>query len=312
MIDPDDPFAAARRDTAPLPRHAVHARVLHVPLTASATPGSKPDAGVGTFAWNLVVWDDPGGAPALHAALRPLVEAALLTELSAPFDTPDDERPAALRLLSFADVDRFEDAVRAFGLREVPHDDAFEEALRHARGEANRVGREPPEQITRRFEAKLASPDVLALEDALRKKLGDEVFGARPGALFAALNQVLAERGETPLPPKRSSLDALETRLGVDVPDVLRWIPPRLFQALCDAVAVVATTELKREVQWAASEVEDDGLARPPLVRVRVGEWLHLPIGLHLLRWCVMPRGAGEQVPSIAEWLTDELGPKAS
>ena len=94
MIDPDDPFAAARRDTAPLPRHAVHARVLHVPLTASAASSSGSNADVGTFAWNLVVWDDPGGAPALHAALRPLVEATLLTELSAPFDTPDDERPA--------------------------------------------------------------------------------------------------------------------------------------------------------------------------------------------------------------------------
>lgn len=300
MLDPDDPFATARRTTEPLPRVPVHARVLHVPTSAS------------TFAWNLVVWDDPGGAPALHTALRPLIEAALLSELSAPFDAPDDERPSALRLISFADVERFEDAVRAFGLREVPHDDAFEEALRHARGEAGRVGREPPEQITRRFESPLVlSPSpVLVLEDALRKKLGDEVFGARPGAIFAALNVVLSERGEAPLPAKRSSLDALEALLCVEAPNVLRWIPPRLFQALCDAVAVVAATELGREVQWATSDVEEDGLARPPLVRVRVREWLHLPIGLHLLRWCVMPRSTEEQVPSIAEWLTDELGPQ--
>lgn len=296
MVDPDDPFAAARRQTEPLPRRAVHARVLQLPTTPT------------TFAWNLVVWDDPGGAPALHAALRPLLEAALLAELSTPFDAPDEESPSALRLVSFAEVEHFDDAVRAFGLREVPHDDAFEEALRHARGEASRVGRDAPESIVHRREAKLVTTDVLELENALRAKLGDEVFGARPGAVFAALNVVLSERGEVPLPAKRTSLDALEARLGVDTPDVLRWIPPRLFQALCDAVAVVAATELGREVQWAASEVEDDGLARPPLVRVRAKEWLHLPIGLHLLRWCVMPRSAGEAVPSIAEWLSDELG----
>lgn len=296
MVDPDDPFAAARKPAEPLPRRAVHPRVLQLPLSPT------------TFAWNLVVWDDPGGAPALHGELRPLVEAALLAELATPFDAPDEESPAALRLLSFADVDRLPDAVRAFGLRPVPHDAAFEDALRHARGEANRVGREPPEALVHRFEAPLVHTDVLELENALRATLGDEVFGARPGALFAALNVVLPQRGEAPLPAKRSSLDALEARLGTDTPDVLRWIPPRLFQALCDAVAVVTATELGREVQWAASEVEEDGLARPPLVRVKARTWLHLPLGLHLLRWCVMPRSADEAVPSIAEWLSDELG----
>ncbi len=296
MVDPDDPFAAARKPAEPLPRRAVHPRVLQLPLSPTR------------FAWNLVVWDDPGGAAALHAALRPLVEAALLAELASPFDTPDEESPAALRLLSFAEVARMQDAVRAFGLRPVPHDAAFEDALRHARGEASRVGREPPETIVHRLEAPLVSADVFELESALRATLGDEVFGARPGALFAALNAVLSERGEVPLPAKRSSLDALEARLGTQAPDVLRWIHPRLFQALCDAVAVVAATELGREVQWAASEVEEDGLARPPLIRVRSGSWLHLPLGLHLLRWCVMPRSADETVPSIAAWLTDELG----
>lgn len=298
MDDPSDLLAAAKRPAEPLPRRAVHPRVLQLPL------------GPGELAWTLLVWDDPGGAPALHAALRPLVEATLSAELSEPYGLPDETTPVALRLLAFADVPGFEQAVRAFGLEAAPHDEAFEEALRNARGEAGRVGREPPDEPTSRWEVRLRTlAGTRELEDALRQTVGEEAFGARPGALFAALNQVLHARGETPLPPRLSSLDALEARLGTQETGVVRWIPPRLFQALCDAVAVVATKELGREVQWAPSEIEDDGLARPPLVRVAGprGAWMHLPLGQHLLRWCVMPRHRGEEVPPLSAWLRDEL-----
>ena len=32
---------------------------------------------------------------------------------------------------------------------------------------------------------------------------------------------------------------------------------------------------------------------------------VHIPIGRHVLEWCVMPTSPGEEIPSLADWLAE-------
>jgi hypothetical protein len=90
---------------------------------------------------------------------------------------------------------------------------------------------------------------------------------------------------------------------------VVRLLPPLVFQALCDAVAVVAARALGKPIQWAESAPEEDGFVPPPLVRAKLSEgWVHVPVGLHLLRWCVMPLRRNERPESIVEWTVFQFG----
>ena len=81
-----------------------------------------------------------------------------------------------------------------------------------------------------------------------------------------------------------------------------------LFQALCDAAGVHAARGLGLPVQWAISEPDEDGMAPPPLLRTRgsAGD-VHVPVGLELLRWCVMPLREGESVPPLSAWCRDRF-----
>lgn len=223
-----------------------------------------------------------------------------------------EARPAApfvgLRLVVFEEVPACDRAVAAFGLRRAPFDDEGRRWVAHARGEASALGRAVPDACWAVYAARAVTPAPAArLEEALRARVGDEVFGARPGALFAALEATRREQGAEPLPRGAEALDALERELATDEADVLRWIPPACFLALCDAVGVVATREGRR-VAWAECEADDDGVTPPPLLRVSAPEGpVHVPVGLDLLRWCVMPRRAGEVVPPLSAWLHDRL-----
>ncbi|MEM1418683.1 MAG: hypothetical protein AAGH15_27560, partial [Myxococcota bacterium] len=263
----------------------------------------------------LVLGAAPGGAAPPHAALRPLVEAALLVELSRPASHASVGAPAALRLYAVADVPRLDEPVAAFGLPRDEVPTLGDEAMRALRGEASGSGREPPEAPLATYSAPIAlppKPSAHAIEERLRKTFGDAVFGAPPGELFARLNQALEQEGLAPLAPVATSLDPLEALLGPQPVGPLRWIPPLFFQALADAIAVIATQEFGRKVQWAECGADEDGVAPPPLVRTRsrdgsAASWEHVPLGLHLLRWCVMPLQAGEQIPPLSEWMLDQF-----
>ncbi|MEO0323680.1 MAG: hypothetical protein AAF447_12040 [Myxococcota bacterium] len=294
-----------KKPAPPVPRRAVHPRVMELPVPGNA---AQP------FDLALVLWDDPGGPEKTHGALRPLVEAALLVELSRPAATLPAAAvsPASLRFFAYADVPQLDEAVAAFGLRRDAAPSLGEAALRALRGEASASGREPPEAPVATFTAPAAlpaKPQVAALETRLRGNLGEAVFGAPPGGLFAKLNEALEAEGEAPLPPVAASLDTLEAMLAGRPPGPLRWMPPLFFQALADAIGVIAVQEFGQKVQWAECQPDDEGVAPPPLVRSRGegGSWEHVPLGLHLLRWCVMPLQAGERIPPLSEWMLDQF-----
>ena len=67
--------------------------------------------------------------------------------------------------------------------------------------------------------------------------------------------------------------------------------------------------EFNRRVEWAPSEPDELGLTPPPLVRAYLDDaWVHIPLGLHLLRWCIMPLQPGEVVPPLSDWVLDQFG----
>ncbi len=311
-------FPALAQPTPSLPLEPIHARVLEV----------QEAEGAALF---LTCWRNPGGAPSLHAGLRPRVEAALLSELCRPVA----EVAAAGRELRYLRVSLFEDvggdlsaALRAFGLRELPMAEVrdaagWREAFAHLRGEAQRTGHRIPDEPQRAFEADILLPgqsagvraplteQVMALELALRERMGDAVFGQRPGAFYALLVKLAAEHLSVPLPsePTCDYLSTLEAVLVQLRPGPIRWLPPAIFQCLCDVLAVIAAREFQKRVEWAPSDPDEYGLCPPPMVRVHLdGEWVHIPLGAHLLRWCVMPLQPGEVVPPLSDWVLDQFG----
>lgn len=294
-IDPlDELFPALRQPAEEIPDRPVHPRVLVRPR----------DEGVELM---VLVWRDPGGVGELHAALMEIVEATLLSELSRPPTHTLEVHPATFRLLVFDAIDEVERGVEAFGFRPEP---CPPDAMAFARGEAQRMGRELEEAPQASFVAHFVSTKLAnACEARLVQALESDVFGRRPGAFFAALNIALEIEGAPPLTPRASSLDALESCLVPTRADVLRWIPSLTFQALCDAIAVVAAAELGRDVQWGESVPDEHGVASPPMIRVASEEgWIHVDVGLEVMRWCVMPRRDGEDIPSLSEWLSDRIG----
>jgi hypothetical protein len=302
-------FPALARPTPTLPLEPLHARVLTVLEPAGA-------------ALVLTCWRNPGGAAGLHAGLRPKVEAALVAELSRPASELV-ELTHELRFLRLAVFDEIggdvPGALRAFGLQPVSLDAVREsggwrEALAHLRGEAQRHGHVVPDEPLMAFEADILLPGrtasgIAALEQALRQRLGDEIFGVRPGALYAHLAALTPQHLGLTLTPTCEGLAALEHELVSLAPGPIRLIPPAIFQALCDFVAVIAAREFQRRVEWAPSDPDELGLCPPPLVRAHLdGAWVHIPLGLHLLRWCVMPVQPGEVVPPLADWVLDQFG----
>lgn len=297
---PLDEMFPGWRDEAPAPKSAVHSRVLETPLGED-----------GAVAFVLIVWEDPGGAAALHAAMRHAIESTFLSELSRPAsELVQDENSrhvTELRVLLFADVPGVSDAVRAFGLEEAKED--WPDCVAQVRGEASRLGFEIDEPNSQWRASFSTAENANALEQDLRTRVDGHVFGEQPGFFFAALNDVLEKAGAAPLPPKAESLDVMEELVALEAPGQVHWIPPITFQALCDAVAVCAVKELGRVVQWAPSEAEESGFVPPPTIRLQDGKgWAHVPLARDLMRWRVMPRQADERVPPLSAWLNDRFG----
>lgn len=289
-------------DIAPeLPATPIHPRVLELEdggQTALLFAGFRPVADDAT----------------LHRSLQRTVEARLLAELSLTPDTVralGRRRIGGLDLALFFDVPDADDAVAAFGFRPTSRsDERWRSALPRLRHEAQSYGPGPVEEPARLYHAPAETRDALLdIDRELARDTGDECWGEAPGAPFERLLARMTEAGARGLTPSLAGLRQLEPALLSATVGPLRLLPPLTFQALCDGVGVIAARELGADVQWAVSEPDDDGLAPPPLLRFEKGQHGgHLPVGLALLRWCVMPIRPGESIPSIADWLKDEIG----
>ncbi|MET0342906.1 MAG: hypothetical protein ABW252_18010 [Polyangiales bacterium] len=281
----------------------VHPRMVH----ATVRPGQRSLVAA-SFAPAV-------GPRPLHAALKPLVEAALLAELSRPSDqlAEDESRLSGLELVSFA-THPFDlgPALSPFALLPAPLDDATTvSALALLRRELQFVDDAVPDEPVARYSASFLRsqhPFAPELARALRTDAPGGAWGERPGVLARAAADRLASFGHAGVEPTRAGIEALEAVVVHPTPGVIRWMEPLLFQALCDLVAVTAVSA-GLSVEWGVSEPDpDSGLAPPPLIRVtRKGESFHVPLGEHVLRWCVMPMGRGETIPSLGAWAEHEF-----
>ena len=290
-----DVFELARSGADALPLLPVHARVL-------------TEQEGGRARWVFVVWSDAGGAPGVHRALRDRVEAAFLAELSRPLSSFESgEAPlGALRLVVWPSVAEVGRAVRAFGFKEdTDAAESWRGTLALVRGEAQRVGAALEEAPASRWHASVALPPELEQLAArfvarlLREKASD-VWGAEPGRLYALLAAELGLRADD----VDGTFRRMESALVSGVRGAVRYLPPVLFQALTDGAGAYLTKAAGRRVAWGLSETDEEGLVPPPILQLEDGSIL--PIGLELLRWCVMPLGDDEPTPPpFADWLLD-------
>ncbi len=285
-----------------LDAHPVHPRVLHVP------------DGEG-YAWVVALWRNPGGAAELHKSVRAVIEATMLAELCRAPRAGEEltKRPTELRLAAFDNEPHMADALRAFGLTPAPAD--LDVAMRTLQQEADAVGMKIASAPLSLWRAKVRAPAnerdrrIEELHGQLIEAGGAEVWGETPGLPSRRAAALLNKAFDVKITPDDAGLDLAELLLvSRDQTGVVRWIPPLFFQALCDLVGVVVAA-MGLSVDWAECQADDNGFAEAPLLRVRGGERAeHLPIALHLMRWCVMPIQEGEDIPPLSAWVADEFG----
>ncbi len=253
-------------------------------------------------------------ARALHQAWKPIIEAALLSVLSQP-QGPETTGPHALDLYTFAPFS-FDPAPAflLFGFTPLAIDGDARRALALLRREALLLDGAVSDEPWCRFRATLAQPVselVVQASARLRAEAKSTPWGTEPGALARRLAVILNELGCSGVEPTRAGIERLESVLVQDTPHVIRWIDPLCFQALCDLVAVAAHNTWGANVEWAVCEPDaDTRLAPPPLIRVykhRDRSSGHVPLGEHILRWCMMPRRAGEDIPTLGAWAEHEF-----
>ena len=142
----------------------------------------------------------------------------------------------------------------------------------------------------------------------LRDRLADEIWGNTPGVPSRLAATFIEEVFHTKIPPTLDGLRTLEMLLVSQQAGAIRWIPPMLFQALCDFIGVIGQTLFDRDIAWALCEPDGD-FCTPPLLRLALasGKHIHIPIGLHLVQWCLLPLQPGEQPASLADWVADQF-----
>lgn len=293
-----------RKKTEREPALPVHPRIVH----ARSQNGQRSIVAA-SFA-------RAAGARPLHAALKRLFEASLLAELSRPADqvAADDAPLSGLELFDFV-PHGFDTrpALYPFALTPAPIDDAeAAPALALLRREAQLVAGDVPEEPCARHRARLvrsAHPLAAELARALTARAHKAPWGEQPGALAHLAAELLTSLGHPGVAPTRAGIERLEEVVVHHTPGVIRWIEPLLFQALCDLIALHAVGNAALEVEWAVCDVDPETfLAPPPLIRVaREGDSFHVPLGEHVLRWCVMPSAQGEQIPSLGAWAEHEF-----
>lgn len=306
MSEKDDPIASS-----PLAElFPTLGRVGETPLEPIHPRVFETDAGIGR-AMVFVSYAPLDDVREFHRLMRLRVEAALLAELSTlPYLV--FEKPLRALHLHLFEEPAFDPlpALKAFGFEPYTPGDESRDELARLRAEAQRVGRSFDDLPARSYRAVAADHALEMIDRELRHLLDKEVFGERPGAMIAKLSGVMMRRRDLPaFEADAASLDRLEAALFPRAFGQLRMIPPAIFQAFADGVAVTAHRTHGAHVEWAEVHRDEEALPDPPLVRARRGEedWVHLPLGLHLIRWCVMPREADEEIPSVSEWLRDQF-----
>lgn len=268
--------------------------------------------------WVSTLEQDPGGLRVIHEQLARFFEGALLHALARPRPDESEARAAlsvplgGLHLLHYAPIERsVAPAVRAFGLRpSTPSGARWDEIARAFHQLAGRAPRPWREAFSAEVTVDTTVPaaELALAHQALVEETGD-VWGAEPGAHARRLLDLAERVGGTKLDLDLAGLDAIEAMFVPRTPGALRWVFPMFFQGIADLVGVLASHLYKTRLGWAVGEEEPDGFVPPPAFEVqpKKGGTYVVPIGHHLVRWCVMPLEAGEAIPPLSAWLRDQF-----
>ena len=287
-----------------LEKTALHPRVLEVELEEH-------------MEWALAAWEDPGQLELL-TDVRRLLEGTLLSEMSQPASREDllDRNFQAVELLVFDEL--FGET--RFGLEQMGFEtaeyqsDRYTERMEAWSEEAREVGHDvgtKPESVWR---GEFSRPDSTIdgklgrIHRDIRRSLRGQVWGEQPGAPSKALAEQFRQHFNTTVTPTPEGLDSFELFLVQEAGDYVRWVRPLLFQGLCDFVGVVLQVHYGFQVDWAVCEAREHGFVPPPLFRLRQGGETHtFAVGLHVVRWAMMP-GSTEDAGSIRSELEQFIG----
>ncbi len=274
----------------------------------------------GGYVWTLSSWGGASSAEDIVEEFRVALSSALLAVLSRP------ARDRALLGREYIGVEWYQcgesiaqesmDALMrglGFSRRSRENIDSTS-AVERMRGMALEHGEELSGESIQVWEAPVAfytgayGQQLWDMQRMMYERMDDALWGEQPGGpskLFAGLvrNLLGAHVG-----PNREGLSTMELLLVQDSEVHVRWMPPLLFQALCDFVGILLRTMFRVEVEWAVSE-ELGGVWSVPQLSVRHGEKrMIFPVGDWLLGCCVLSvKGKLSLVESLENWYADEL-----
>ncbi len=256
----------------------------------------------GGYEWAFACWRNPGGATELADSLQQMMEAVLLAKMSEPASTSKQDKPfLGLRLFLYDHVDRADEALAEFGFVEVPfvaaeYGDRTAKFSEQAAVSGWDVG-DVPESV---WHAAIHLPDAElqrrsdAIADAMRDELESVAWGDQPGRHSKTLAEQLHKQYRVGIAPDLESLEHVDLLLVDHAERRVRWLPPMIFQGICDFMAVVAHAATPAQVQWGVSKTDENGWTSPPLIRVNGrNQTAEIPIARRVLQWCIMPQKTG-------------------
>lgn len=261
------------------------------------------------YEWVYAAWADPGGANALRRELERLMAVTLMLHLSTPPKFVDSREFRTMRLMVFAPVDEsVAEAMQTLGFRESSFEaQRYQGRILSLHEIAREAGWEIPGRPESMWDAQITRPDAVltramqAINSTIAEEMGDRLWGGEPGLASKLLAEQIRARFGTQIEPTREGLKQLDVLLVDHTPGTIRWMPPMIFQALCDFVGVVIQNDLGRQVGWAESKFDDVEQPQPPFLQVESPEGPKLlPIGIKMTRWLAMPL-----LPGLAEQLLD-------
>ena len=82
---------------------------------------------------------------------------------------------------------------------------------------------------------------------------------------------------------------------------------PGIFRAICDFVGVYLQANHQMRVGWAVGKADADFPA-PPMFRInRKASAVMYPVGLHLIRWAVLPSASLDAQRMLADHVEDSI-----
>lgn len=270
--------------------------------------------------WALASFKAPARFQDLWSQLGPLLEVTLLQELSRPpgFGGLEGRAFEGATLFAFeAFPAQLEESLREVGWVRLDRYDADHYRQRMSRWQqvATDQGFACPAQPAQIWWMPLHQPDeVLAkklkfVQVRTAEALGSQVWGQKPGMPSKLMAQHLEQQlPSLKLSPTFAALHELDMLLIERQPRRMRWLPPMLFQGLCDLMAVIAIHELGHRTQWGVSQSDGQGGFYPPLLRLeRAKGPQDVELGLQLYRFAIAPYATAEGIEPKAALLVDWL-----